>query len=313
MTLLGMAPAWAAQQWRVFGTGARLVAPAGTDLSTARQRIDLELAAIDLAASRFRADSEITKLNQAAGATVTVSALFADLITVALSAAEFTDGAVDPTLGSVLHQIGYDRTFREVAQDGPAVMVTVQRGADWRQVRFDPAARTIGLPVGVQLDLGATAKAYASDLAAAAAHEVTGGAVLISLGGDIAVAGTAPEGGWPVAVAEDSGADLDSDAPVVVITEGGMATSSTTVRQWRRGDQVHHHLIDPWTGRSAAGPWRTVSVAANTCLAANVAATAAIVLGEGAPGWLQHHRLPARLVSGTGAVRVLSGWPGETQ
>lgn len=313
MTLLDTAPAWAAQEWRVFGTGARLVAPAGTDLTIARQRIDQELAAIDLAASRFRADSEITKLNNAGGATVMVSALFADLIAVALDAAEFTDGAVDPTLGAVLRQIGYDRTFREVLTDGPALIVSVRRGADWSQVRFDGTARTIRLPVGVELDLGATAKAYASDLAAAVAYQVTGGPVLVSLGGDIAVAGPAPHGGWPVAVAEDSGTGLDGADPVVVLTEGGMATSSTTVRQWRRGDQIVHHLLDPWSGRSAAGPWRTASVAADTCLSANVAATAAIVLGDQAPTWLQDRRLPARLVSATGAVRVLSGWPEEDQ
>lgn len=302
---------WATEDWRVFGTGARMVLPAGSDIGAARQVVDRELAAIDLAASRFREDSEISCLNRAEGQTVIVSALFAELIGVALDAADSTDGAVDPTLGELLQQIGYDRTFREVPKDGPAITIAIQRRPDWRMVELDRQAGTVRLPIGVSLDLGATAKAYASDAAAAAVHAVTGGPVLISLGGDIAVAGPPPGGGWPVAVAEDSNIALDAGGPAVVIVEGGLATSSKTVREWRRGDDVLHHLIDPWTSRPAAGPWRTVTVAAPTCLEANVAATAAIVLGEGATRWLTTRRLPARLVSASGAVRAVNGWPEE--
>lgn len=302
-----------AQDWRVFGTGARMVLPAGADIGAARQEADRELAAIDLAASRFRDDSEISRLNRAGGRRVMVSELFAELIGVALDAAASTDGAVDPTLGAVLQDLGYDRTFREVPQDGPAVALTVRWLAGWQLVELDRAAGTVRLPDGVQLDLGATAKAHASDRAAAAAHRATGGPVLVGLGGDIAVTGQPPAGGWPVAVAEDSGAPLGAGRPVVVITEGGVATSSTTVRHWRRGDDLVHHLLDPWTGRPTQGPWRTVTVAASSCLEANVAATAAIVLGDGATGWLGDRGLAARLVSRTGVARVLPGWPVESR
>lgn len=300
-----------AQEWRVFGTGARLVVPTGADIAAARRVVDAELAAIDLAASRFREDSEISRLNRAQGRPQQVSELFAELIGVGLDAARSTDGAVDPALGSVLETIGYDRTFRAVPEQGPPIQWSVQWQAAWQMVDVDPGSRTVRLPAGVLLDLGATAKAYASDRAAAAASRATGSPVLLSLGGDIALAGPAPEGGWAIAVAEDS-ADVPAGThPVVVVTEGGIATSSTTVRAWRRGDAVVHHLIDPWTGRSAAGPWRTVTVAASSCLAANVAATASVVLGSAAPAWLRARGLPARLVDGAGAVRVLNGWPEE--
>jgi len=65
-----------------------------------------------------------------------------------------------------------------------------------------------------------------------------------------------------------------------------LATSGTAARRWARGGKPFHHIIDPTTGRSAATCWRTVSVAAPSCLAANVASTAAIILGEAAPRWL---------------------------
>lgn len=310
-------PGWSVQDWRVFGTGARLVVPAGDDIDAARSVIDADLAAVDLAASRFRDDSEISRLNAAGGATTPVSPLFAELIGVALDAARDTAGAVDPTLGAALRQLGYDRTFRQVAPTGPAlpapVTFTVRRQAGWQQVELDRAALTVRLPAGVQLDLGATAKAHAADRAAALAAAVTGGPVLLSLGGDIAVAGPAPADGWPVVIADDSNAPTDSPGPVVVITTGGLATSSTTVRRWERGGEVVHHLLDPASCLPTRGPWRTVSVAATSCLAANVAATAAVVMGHRAIAWLSGQGLPARLVTEDGATTTTAGWPEETE
>jgi thiamine biosynthesis lipoprotein len=133
--------------------------------------------------------------------------------------------------------------------------------------------------------------------------------VLVSLGGDIAMAGAAPDGGWPVLVAEDHAAPLDGPGPVVRLNGGGLATSSTTVRRWRRGGAELHHIVDPATGLPAAGRWRTASVGAATCVDANAAATAAIVWGERAPAWLAERRLPARLVATDGAVVRVAGWP----
>ena len=163
-------------------------------------------------------------------------------------------------------------------------------------------------PSGVELDLGATAKAWASDHAARTIAEQTGCGVLVSLGGDIAVAGDTT---WPIRIAEDHTAPLDGHGPVVSIESGGLATSSTTVRRWRTDEGEAHHVLDPSTGRPATSCWRTVSVAAATCLAANVAATAAIVLSRSATCWLEDRRLPARLVSADGEVEVVGGWPAD--
>ena len=96
--------------------------------------------------------------------------------------------------------------------------------------------------------------------------------------------------------------------PTVALAGGGLATSSTTVRRWRSGAVELHHLVDPRTGRPAESPWRTVSVAAKTCVDANVASTASFLL-EDAPRWLEDHRLPARLVSIGGESTVVAGWP----
>ena len=180
----------------------------------------------------------------------------------------------------------------------------------WQALQFDAARRALRLPRGVELDLGSTGKALAADLAADAALRASGGGgVLVSLGGDISVAGTPPEGGWNVLVTDDSHSPLDGPGESIAIRDGAVATSSTTVRRWTSGGVEMHHILDPRTGRPAESPWRTVSVAAATCVDANIAATAALIRGADAPEWLAGCGLAARLVTEDGAVARIGGWP----
>jgi thiamine biosynthesis lipoprotein len=182
-------------------------------------------------------------------------------------------------------------------------------------VEFDEQARLLRVPPGVRLDLGATAKAWAADRSAARIAAALGCGALVSLGGDIAVSGHTPAGGWRIRVQDISGRPEDPPAgpsTVVAIHGGGLATSSTAARRWRRGGDVLHHILDPHTGLPAAPVWRTVSVAAASCTDANIASTAAIIRGRAAPDWLTGLGLPARLVDEAGQVRTINGWPAET-
>jgi thiamine biosynthesis lipoprotein len=183
----------------------------------------------------------------------------------------------------------------------------------WRTLELDEAASTVRVPRGVTLDLGATAKALAADHAAAAAHATCGCGVLVSLGGDIAFAGEAPaEEGWSIRVTDDHRSDVTAPGQWITLKGGGLATSSITTRSWRSDEGATvHHLIDPATGRSVSSAWRTASVAASSCLDANIASTAAIVRGEGAVAWLTEHTLPSRLVDTDGHARHVAGWPTE--
>jgi thiamine biosynthesis lipoprotein len=304
-----------AADWTALGCAVRLVVTDPDDLAAARHILTTELAGIDLACSRFRADSEVVRLEVAGGRPVRVSPLLAAAIGVALDAAAQTDGDVDPTLGSAMNAIGYDRTFDRIDLDGAAVTVVRPPTPAWRQVKLDRRALTVTIPVGIRLDLGATAKAFAADRAAAKIATAIGGrGVLVSLGGDIATGGASPDGGWSVRVQDVTGPvgePVDGPSQVVAISGGGLATSSTAARRWVRGGRVMHHILDPRNGVPVASPWRTVSVAAPTCLEANVATTTAIVRGHAALEWLMARGLAARLVDVDGRVMVLPGWPLE--
>jgi len=110
-------------------------------------------------------------------------------------------------------------------------------------------------------------------------------------------------------VTDDHRSEVTAPGQWIALSSGGLATSSTAVRRWSTADGQAHHLLDPSSGRPAAGPWRTVSVVAASCLEANTASTAAIIRGERAIEWLQDLALPSRLVTLQGHARHLAGWP----
>ena len=305
-------------RFEALGTYGELLIDGRPDaLGTAVRILQDELDAIDLACSRFRDDSELMAVNAAAGREVAVSELFAEAVRTALTAAVQTDGDVDPTLGRALVAAGYDADYEALPADGPEAVAAPPPAGAWRQVELDPDAGTITIPAGTALDLGATAKALAVDRAATAISAATGAGVLVNVGGDIAADGPLPPAGWPVRLTDDSTRERvgtpGREGPVIRMHGGGLATSSTAVRRWRRGGRDLHHVLDPRTGLPAEPVWRTVTVAAASCVDANTASTAAVVRGRGAPDWLAALGLPSRLVDAAGTVHLIAGWPTDIQ
>ena len=293
-----------------FGTVALLGVADPACVEVGRAAVARVVDEFDRACSRFRSDSELSFLNASPGAAVRVGPVLVDAVSCALRAARLTGGDVDPTVGEALIALGYDRDFDEVAASGRIVESRPLAAIPgWRTVQLDRVAGTIRVPRGVTLDLGATAKALAADRAAAVALEAAGCGVLVSFGGDLAIAGPAPAGGWRVRVTDDHRAGVSEPGQWIAIRSGGLATSSVAVRRWRTDSGVAHHLIDPVSGRSVDSVWRTVSVTAASCLDANIASTAAIIRGSSAVAWLTELGLPSRLVGVDGTVRHLAGWP----
>jgi thiamine biosynthesis lipoprotein len=319
-----MSEATTRAKWRALGTSVELLVTDPMALADARTIVERELAAIDFACSRFRADSELARVNARPGRTVTVDPLLIEAVQVALRAAELTDGDVDPTLGRALELAGYDRDWQSLEQptgesaprstrmNRPTARIRATLRPGWQAVEVDAARATIRVPRAVKLDLGASAKAWAADRAARGVHDRVGCGVLVSLGGDIATAGSCPAGGWRVYATDDHRAGPETPGQMIAIVGGGLATSSTTVRRWRQMGRTMHHILDPSSGQPTVGVWRTVTVAAIDCTDANIAATASLIRGTRAPAWLASLGLPARLVSHDERVLTVGSWPAST-
>ena len=267
---------------------------------------------LDRAASRFRPDSEVSLLARLAKerrATIYASPILAYYLRQALRVARLTDGLVDPTVGAALIAHGYDRDLADVQSRSAAP--GAGEAADipgWQEIDFDPQTGRLSVPAGTVIDLGASAKAAAADRIAALLAARLPGGFLVNLGGDIAVAGELPEGGWRIGV-ERADATI---AQVVTARGQAFATSSTQKRTWHGGEAhepVRHHILDPRTGRSAHSPWAQVTCAAASALEANAASTASIILGLQAPEWLRDKGIPARLDHLDGGTTMTPGWP----
>ena len=177
---------------RALGTTATAVLTDPAGLVLARSRLVRGLRALDLACSRFRPDSELTRLNRSAGRPTAVGELLLTALEAALAVARMTGGLVDPTVGRAMRGNGYDRTFSRLT-NGTLVPVLSPAGR-FEEIELDPDAGTVLVPTGIELDLGASAKALAADRLAAEIAADTGAGVLVSLGGDLAIGGPPPVG-----------------------------------------------------------------------------------------------------------------------
>jgi thiamine biosynthesis lipoprotein ApbE len=296
-------------QFAALGTTVTVATTKPAALEAVLAVVSNEVSELDQAASRFRDDSELTMLNRSSGRPVEISPVLFVALQEALSAAMETEGILDPTVGQALERCGYDRDFCGVAPNGPPITIRFERVPGWKGIHLDPGRLTATIPAGVSVDLGATAKAGCADRSARRAAAVAECGVLVSMGGDIAVAGSPPSGGWTIRVADRHDAGAHEPGVTIAITSGGLATSGTAARRWHRGGQLMHHLIDPATGAPARSCWRTVTVAAESALSANIASSAAVILGPAAPDWLAGRHCHARLVAESGRVLGVGQWP----
>ena len=261
--------------------------------------------------SRFVPDSEICLVNASAGQAVPVSTVTLDVVVAAVDAWRLTDGRFDPTLLRVLEESGYDRSFELLDRVGSTT--DAEHGDDagrmdlagtvngdrpggaggqlsraGRQLtdapvglRIDEDAGSISVEPGVGIDLGGIGKGRAADLAVGDLLHAGADGACVDLGGDVRVAGRPADGedGWVIGVA-DPAADNDVADLAIRLADGAVATSTRCRRRWVSGGRPAHHLIDPGTGRSAAGDLDTVTVVAADAGWAEVIAKAALIAGS---------------------------------
>ncbi len=256
-----------------MGTDVHVVVVGGSldHLDTARELVD----DLERRWSRFRPDSEISRLNEAGGRPVRVSAETLAMVRLALEGARITDGRFDPTvLGAVL-RAGYDRSLERLTNTSRNGHSDLDFG--FARIVVDEAASTVTLPSGVGFDPGGIGKGYAADLLVRELLSRGAAGVCANVGGDLRVEGQAPESGpWAVAVQHPF---RGRPAGMIGLRSGAVATSSRVRRAWGPKDDRRHHLIDPATGLPARTGLAAATVIAAEGWQAEVVAKAAFVAG----------------------------------
>ncbi len=291
--------------FQALGTDVSVAVIRPADLAESLGHVQAVMDRVDRSLSRFRRDSELCVLETRTGAPCAVSPLFWEACMLAGSAFEATHGWFDVTVRDAVEAAGYDRSIELIERDGPGPDRDVALGSRWSSIQFDSAAHTILLPPGVGLDFGGIGKGLAVDLAIRTMPKSVAG-VCVNAGGDIAVTGRPPDGGWAIGIAADTVADEHAQ---VALHAGALATSGLGRRQWARNGQLLHHLINPHSRRPGVSSWRSVTVAAATCTAAEVAAKVAWLMGDEGPAWIEQLGLTGCFLGMDGSVQYLQGWP----
>ena len=282
-----------------MGSVAHLVVQPDDEVLVDRARAELER--LEEMWSRFRPNSDVSRLNRAHGEPVEVDPETVSLLEVAREAWTWTEGRFDPTVYDAVVAAGYDRSY-ELISERPGTTRAVKAVPGLSGLSIRAADLTVALPDGVHLDLGGIGKGRAADLIAALfeTHSVSGG--LVGMGGDVRVVGTPTDGGpWRVSVT--SPFDRDERLCTLHLSSGAVATSATTYRTWKQGDQEMHHLIDPRTCHPAHSGLVAATVIAAEAVWAEVAAKAAIVAGvEEGPAFIERAGLAGLFVAADGTL-----------
>jgi thiamine biosynthesis lipoprotein len=274
--------------FRVMGADAHviLVDPAPGAEGYARGRLQQ----LERRWSRFLPGSDISRLNTMPNAFAIVSADTIDLLATMKQAWRVSNGRYDPTMLSAINAAGYSESFdgsgRRSGRAGSR-----PRGCTIADVAIDLTTSSVVVPAGIGLDPGGIGKGLAADIVVTELlRDGTAGA-LVSVGGDLAAAGTAPTAeGWYVAIEDPF--DPSRNLTTLALEVGGVATSSILKRTWMQDGSRRHHVIDPATQTCATTDLAAVTVIARAGWEAEVHATAALLAGsERALDYLERHEL----------------------
>jgi thiamine biosynthesis lipoprotein len=259
--------------------------------------------------SRFRLTSELSQLNRQQGKTVKVSDVFFEVASLAQQAEKRTNGLITPSILNALESAGYTESFENLADQTESVlrqtMIPLENGV--QQYTLDGANHTITIPFGTQLDFGGFAKGWAAHQTMLRLKNFA--PVLVDAGGDIAISGPLADGtAWPIGVANPS--DKENNLELLMLSDGGIATSGRDYRRWYANNAWQHHLIDTRSNKPADTDVLTATVIAENVMEAEMHAKMALILSsEDGTAWLKSQsNLEYLLVLETGIILKSPGF-----
>ncbi|MRS03773.1 FAD:protein FMN transferase [bacterium] len=229
--------------------------------------------------SRFRLTSELSQFNRHAGTPQKVSEPFFEVASLAVRVSHETNGLVSPLILNALQSAGYTEDFENLVNLTDRVLSQSFSSFSNNNQEFalDPENRTITIPFGTQLDFGGFAKGWAAHQTMLRLQSYA--PVLVDAGGDIAVSAPLTDGSaWPIGVADPT--NKENNLELLMIENGGVATSGRDYRKWFSNHRWQNHLIDTRTNLPAETDVLTATVIADNLMIAEMNAKTGVILGS---------------------------------
>ena len=223
--------------------------------------------------------SEISAINKAAGErSVSVSSDTAYVVRSALSFAELTGGAFDPTVGPLVKIWGINTDHARVPEKSEidAVLPLI----NWRDVSAADDNTVMLKRRGMALDLGGIVKGYAADELTKILKARKVRRAIVDLGGNIFVYGKKKDGSpWRVGI-KDPNDPEGVPAIVLNVANSTIVTSGVYERFFTENGVRYHHILDVKTGYPAASGLLSSTIVCESSMAADALSTSVFVLGK---------------------------------
>lgn len=229
------------------------------DFSGLKRLAEIWFQAVERQFSRFRADSELAQIDLSAGKATPLSPLMFEVLQLAKSYSEQTEGTFNPLILKALKNAGYKDSFEKIKSRSlgtdPALSEPIPRSFPipfklnpQQSISLNPDEHTLKLPVGTEIDLGGIVKSWAvMRLVQEYQSLLKIERGFVNAGGDLSVWGSSTESGEPWLIAIENPWIPDQDFGILALENGSVATSSVLGKQWASSMGHMHHLIDPRT------------------------------------------------------------------
>lgn len=267
----------------------RLTAARHVDVHALHAGIQARLDRVVAQMSTWEPGSDISAFNRAAAGTwQTIPPEFFAVLACALHIAEASDGAFDPTIGSLVGLWGFGAEAAIGEVPSMPERDAARNAVGWRRIELRGDGEVLQ-PGGLRLDLSAIAKGFGADLVVAGLREAGIAGALVEVGGELHGYGRKPDGTpWRVLV-EAGPEELDHSLEPRVLELDGIAVATSgdrwhhyTRRDEHGNERRYTHTIDPRSGAPVEHAPVAVTVVAHDAMHADAWATVLTVLGENA-------------------------------
>jgi FAD:protein FMN transferase len=203
-----------------------------------------EIARIESIASEWQATSDLSRLNRSSGEPVVVPPELIEILIRARAISADSEGLFDVSFYAVGQLWSFGPGARPPSPEAIAQQLPL---VDWRAIETNPSAGTTTLTKpGMKIGLGAIAKGYAVDKAAALLHARGFANHIVEAGGDTQVSGQKGDKPWRVGVQDPKQAA--GRIGYITARDEAVVTSGNYARYFEWEGVRYTHILDPRTG-----------------------------------------------------------------